>query len=76
MVALEREVQEYGGWDKHSCVQVDGKSAEFEDVQRALCPIYNLVSEAKIVRGKHETIMLLTVVQLSVSVFTKRSYHL
>jgi len=41
MVALESEVQEYGGWDKISCVQVDGKNAdvEFEDVQWALGPI-------------------------------------
>jgi len=35
MVALESEVQEYGGLNKISCVQVDGKNAaaEFEDVQ-------------------------------------------
>ena len=42
MVALESEAQEYdGGWDKISCVQVDGKNAdvEFEDVQWALGPI-------------------------------------
>jgi len=64
MVALESEVQKYDGWDKISCVQVDGKNADadFEDVQRAIGPFYNLVSGAKDVRGKHETIMLLTVV--------------
>ena len=42
MVALESEAQEYdGGWDKISCVQVDGRNAdaEFEDVQRSISPI-------------------------------------
>ena len=41
MVALESEVQEYGGWGNLSCVQVDGKNAdaEFEGVQQAICPI-------------------------------------
>jgi len=41
MVALESEVQEYGGWDKISCVQIGGKisDAEFEDVQQAKGPI-------------------------------------
>jgi len=35
MVALESEVQEYGGWGNISCVQVHGKNAdaEIEDVQ-------------------------------------------
>jgi hypothetical protein len=31
--------------------------AEFEDVQQAIGPIYNLVSKATSARGKHETII-------------------
>ena len=56
MVALESE---YGGWGNISCVQVDGKNAdaEFEDVQRAIGPIYNLVSKAMCARGKQKTII-------------------
>ena len=58
MVALESEVQEYGGWGNISC-EVDGKNAdaEFEDVQRAIGPIYNLVSKAMCARGKQKTII-------------------
>jgi hypothetical protein len=43
MVASESEFRAYGGWDKISCVQVNGKNAdaEFEHVQRAIGHIQN-----------------------------------
>ena len=55
-----------GGWKN--------ADAEFGDVQQAKGPIQSFFSEAKSVRGKHETIMLLTIIQLSVFVFTKQYY--
>ena len=75
MVALESEVQEYGGCENISCIQMDGKNtvAEFKDVQRAIGPISKFVSEAKSVKCKHETFMLLTIVSSTVKLLYRQT---